>query len=134
MTSIFYKIVADFGEIRKINGSGTDKVRIHTEGIDSGIVTVGKVSAPIRCGVAKLSLSSVPDGEMRVSVYSGTSLTELEPLSKTADRIAPRTPDAPLLKRLALRMEELELELADIKERVTKNERAIKGTSLFGEE
>lgn len=134
MTSIFYKIVADFGELRKISGSGTDKVRVHIEGADNGILTLGRVSAPIKAGAAKLSLTPLADGEHRASLYVGGRLIELEPLAKLSDRISPRTPDAPLLRRLALRTEKLELELAALRERVAANERAINGPSLFGEE
>jgi hypothetical protein len=130
MTSIFYKLINNFGEMRKITGGGSDSVRIHVEGAESGIITVGNVSAPLKSGVARLSLLTLADGEYTPTLYKSGSITVLEALSKCGSRISAAGSGA-LLRRIALRTEALEERLEKVEERCASYESAIYGKPLL---
>lgn len=131
MTSLFYKIVDGFGEFRNATGKGVDRVRIHIEGADGGILTVGAISAPLKGGVASLSLSPLADGEYSPSLYLGGELIRLEGLSKCGGSISPEGSGGALLRRLAIRTEALEKRLASLEERLSQDEGALYGEPLL---
>ena len=130
MTSIFYKMVSNFGEVRRITGCGADKVRIHTEGAENGIVTVGNVSAPIKDGVARLSLHTLADGEYTPTICNDGGIFVLEALSKCGSRIS-ASGDSELIRRIALRAEAIEERLDSLEKRCEKYEGAIYGKPIF---
>ena len=131
MTSIFYKIVANYGEIRKIVGSGVDPVRIYIDGADEGVVAIGRLSAPLKGGRSRLSLSLADDGEQKCELYTRGGAIPLEPILKLGERLSTSAADTSLLRRLAVRTEELEAKLGDLISRVAECEGAIRGKPLF---
>lgn len=130
MTSIFYKMIENFGEMRKITGSGSERVRIHIEGADGGILTIGNVSAPIKDGVARLSLHILADGEYTPTLCKDGGIFALETISKCGSRIS-AADGGDLIRRIALRAEAIEDRLNDLERRCTEYEGAIYGKPLF---
>ena len=131
MTSLFYKIVDGFGEFRTSTGKGAERVRIHIDGADGGILSVGALSAPIKGGVASLSLSPLADGEYSPSLYRAGELIRLESISKCGGIISPEPSGGELLRRLAIRTEALEKRLDTLEERLLRDEGALYGEPLL---
>ena len=133
MTSLFYKIIGNYGEFRKSSGSGADRVRIHIDGADGGIVGIGSLFAPLKGGAASLSLSKLKDGIYTPSLYLGGRLIRLEAVEKHGDSLKPCAFDPAMLRALALRTEALEERVKLLEEDSRRHEAAICGSSLFGE-
>lgn len=132
MTSLFYKIVANFGECRRIVGNDTARVRLHIEGCEEGFVSVGGISAPIKEGVARLNLSPLADGEYAPSLHLPGGTVRLESISKRGTSLERASCDAELTRRLSLRLEALEERLSGLEETCAEHELAIKGEPILG--
>lgn len=133
MTSFFYKIIGEFGEFRKGSGGGTRNVRFHIEGKECGILTVGKISAPLKEGAASLSLCALDDGTYVPRLYSQGELFSLEAIEKCGSSVSIARSDPALIRSLALRVEALERRTSELEERCDGFSLAIEGKPLFEE-
>ena len=131
MTSIFYKIVHNFGESRKIAGSGSENVHIHVDGADGGIITVGNISAPLKENIARISLHTLTDGEYTPTLYKDGELFALETISKCGNRISFTNDGSDMIRRIALRAEMIEKRLDNLEKRCAEHEGAIYGKPIF---
>ena len=133
MTSLFYKIVGEFGEFRKSAGENARRVRFHIEGAERGIISIGKLSAPVKDGVASICLTALEDGTYTPKLYQNGSLIPLEAIEKCGSSVSVCLSDPALLRGLALRAEELEKRVAELEKRCDGFGEAIEGKPLFGE-
>ena len=132
MTSLFYKIVANFGECRRTVGNDAARVRLHIEGCDQGYVSVGSISAPIKEGVARLNLSVLADGEYSPTLHLPVGTVRLESIVKRGASVERTSCDAEMTRRLSLRLEALEERLAGLEQTCAEHELAIRGDAIFG--
>ena len=133
MTSLFYKIVGEFGEFRKGTGTSAKNVRFHIDGKEGGILTVGKISAPLRGGVATLSLSALDDGTYVPKLYCRGELISLEAIEKCGCSVSICRSDPALARELALRTEALEARVGELERLCEGFREAIEGRPLFEE-
>lgn len=133
MTSLFYKIVEGFGEFRKGVGTGAKRVRFHIEGADGGILTVGKICAPVKAGIATLSLSSLDDGTYVPKLFAEGRLISLESVEKSGAALGISLTDPALVRALALRTEALEGRVGELEKLCEGFREAIEGNPLFEE-
>ena len=131
MTSLFYKIVAGYGECRKFSAGGTTGVRIHVEGCGSGFISVGGISREISDGVAHLDISSLPDGEYSPILHKGGEMIRLEPIRKAGDSVSLPPPGRELIRSLSDRIFLLEAGLSETDAMTRRHERAIAGDPLL---
>ena len=131
MTSIIYRIVADFGECADFIGDGSTNVRIQVCGIGTGTLVIGSVAARLSSGIAHLDISSLPDGEYTPILFSGSKRTNLEKIKLRNGHISRLTLDPELIERLLNRVRELEDEQCSINARLEVCEMAIHPKTLF---
>ena len=132
MTSIIYKIIADFGECRDFIGDGSSYIRIKVDGADYGHIVIGNIGVPLKCGIARISLSSLPDGEYSPYLFTEGRRIQLERIRKSGDKLSRPSLDAELLARLLIRLEALEGEVKSLNKRTEKTEAMVNPRPLFG--
>lgn len=133
MTSLFYKIVGEFGEFRKSAGNSAKRVRFHIDGTERGILSVGKLSAPVKDGIATISLIGLDDGTYVPKLYLHGSFVSLEAIEKCGSSVSICRSDPALIRALALRAEELERRVSELEQRCGAFAEAISGKPLFAE-
>lgn len=131
MTVLCYTIVDNFGECRSIFGKGTDPLEIRLEGAKEGIVHIGGIMSRAENGIAHISLSSLADGEYTPYVKTGQSTVELEQIKIRGSRVTLTPLKEQRLRRLLVRTEKLEKELADALLKIEEMQSKIERTFTF---
>ena len=131
MTSLFYKILDNFGECRGANGSDAKRVRVHTEGATDGFISIGALSAPLKGGTARLDLSPLADGEYAPTLHLDGSTVRLESIVKQGSNITVSRSDRMMLLTLAKRLEAAEERIAGLTALMEEHEEAIHGKPIL---
>lgn len=131
MTSIIYKIIANFGECVDFIGDGSGNLRVEVVGLGEGTMVIGSVAARLSAGIAHLDLSSLPDGEYTPILFSGSKKTSLEKIKLFGGRITRVTLDPEVIERLLHRVRELEEAQCILASRLEVCEMAIHPKALF---
>lgn len=131
MTNILYKIIAGFGECRKIHGTSADTVRIEIEGVPDGFLSIGELSCRVKDGVGRIHLALLADGEYSPVLFTESGVVRLEKIVKCGRGIHRAELDEELLARALTRLEGAEREISELKERLSIAEGAIQGRILL---
>ncbi len=131
MTSIIYKIVAGFGECRKIRGTCADTARIEVEGASDGFISIGELSCRLKDGVGRMPLGLLPDGEYSPLLFTENGVTKLEKIRKSERGISRCELDAELISRMLLRLESCEERIILLEKKLSGIEAAIRGSALL---
>ena len=131
MTTILYKIKSDVGQCEKIHANDAVTVRIQIDGADDGAVSVGGVSARLKRGVARLSLSTLPDGDYTPLLHRDSETVPIEGIRKWAGRITLAENDPNMKRQQRMRLDSIESKLSELEERVLRLEEISAPHTLF---
>ena len=109
MTKIIYKkrynaLPDEEGAIilKEVSGVGSGDVEIHLDELPSGYITVYDITARVKGGVARLDLSTLPDGLYTPIFVTGSRALLCSPIIKRNDIIIRPLPDGSDISRLEL--------------------------------
>ena len=131
MTNIIYKIVAGFGECRKIHGISADTVRVEIDGVSEGFLSIGEMSCRIKNGVGRIHLDLLADGEYAPVLFTETGVIRLEKILKCERGIRRADTDEELITRALARLERAERDICELRDRLASAESAIQARILL---
>jgi hypothetical protein len=125
MKTIVYEIRAGKQECAKIMDDGSDELKIIFEEPIDGKMTVGDRVFSVMCGVVKLKIETLPQGEILPRLLTGGRIYNLEGFILKGDALLPIAHDESYIRELSSRCEELCRRLGALEERVIAAEEKI---------
>lgn len=131
MTSIIYRISANYGECIGFYGDGSSNVRLAIDEVNSGSIVIGSSAARLTAGVAHLDLSGLSDGEYTPTLFAASKRIALEKIKIRGGKISRVILDPDLIARLLSRVSELECDRDKLLSRIEALEMATHPKTLF---
>lgn len=129
MALIKYRLAGNVGERRSFDSDGDLICRLYIPDTEDGYVTMGATVAPLRCGVCRIDMRTMPDGEYSPLLFVGGERIQLEGIIKRDGSItAAPTPEyvlRGLLNRVLALEEELDTAKADLASLREKTEKRL---------
>ena len=130
MTTIAYKILDKYGEVRNFKRTSGNRLEIKLINESGGYITIKDVTEPLKGGVAIFDIRGLPDGSY-TPIYTGRRTVSLEPFTKERGRITlPKTPES-TIRHLLMRVDKAEGEIAKLQACVEELTELVKGSTIF---
>jgi hypothetical protein len=126
MKTIVYKMILGRYEICEISDNGGDEIRIKFDESFDGKITLCGLPFILSCGVSRIPVSKLTDGEARPNLYTGGKILPLESFIVSKGAIIRKNPDSAYIRRVAdavdnltQRVSHIEEKLAEIQDKIT---------------
>ncbi len=116
--------------LKEVSGVGTKEVEISLTEMPAGYVTVYDLTAKTVGGIARLDLSSLPDGLYTPIFVTGSRALLCSPIIKRHDVIIRPLPDGSDISRLELLISRQEEKIATLERELSRIRTLTEGKSL----